>query len=145
MLGKLMAKNKTILGSQCPQCEDVNEKIWRPDIKAAANVTVLVCHHCEWEFAKDQSVKIPGNLVRHAAEAMYIHEGYSSLGEYVRDCIRRMNENILLHHNNGQFAEFMGVVAEDPDKFLQMMETGVEDTTDMPTRKQIKKLKEEMK
>ena len=59
------------------------------DIHSATNVTVLNCVTCDWEWSKDQSVKISGALVRFAAEAMYKHEGYSGLGEFVRDALRK--------------------------------------------------------
>jgi len=97
--------------------------MWNVELKASANVTVLNCHVCEWEFAKDQSVKVPGNLVRQAAVAMNLHEGYSSLGEYVRDCVRRMNENIIRESNGEKFATFMEAVGENPEIFLKLINT----------------------
>ena len=122
-----MPKNLATTDAQCPQCGDDGEKLPRMDVRAASNVTVLRCLTCEWEFAKDQSVKIPGNLVRHAAEAMHIHEGYSSLGEYVRDCIRRMNEVIFQRYSSGQFSEFMEFVANNPNEVKQMLTLSQED------------------
>ena len=116
-----MPKNLATIDAECPQCGDDDEKLPRFDLRAASNVTVLQCLTCDWEFAKDQSVKIPGNLVRHAAEAMNIHEGYSSLGEYVRDCIRRMNESILLRNSHEQLSEFMSFVAENTEQVTEML------------------------
>jgi hypothetical protein len=140
-----MAKKEASLEAKCPQCEHEGMMIPRFDLKAASNVTVLQCDICDWEFAKDQSVKIPGNLVRHAAEAMNIHEGYSSLGEYVRDCIRRMNETILLQNSQEQFADFMGFVAENPDsvtKMLSLSSLGIEDHSEQPKAKKMRSKKE---
>ena len=53
-----MAKNIVELNAKCPQCTSKETMIPRVDIKAASNVTVLQCIDCDWEFAKDQSVKI---------------------------------------------------------------------------------------
>ena len=64
---------------------------------------------------KDQSVKIPGKY-RHLAVAMNIHEGYSSLGEYVRDHHRRMNEQMIQQQNAEQFATFMGAVGDNSNQ-----------------------------
>ena len=121
-----MPKNTPTLDVKCPQCGDENEKMLRTDLRAAASITVLVCE-CEWEFSKNQSVKIPGNLVRHAAEAMNVHEGFSSLGEYVRDCVRRMNELHLLKAQQENFAEFMRAIGENPELFARMIEDVEED------------------
>ena len=122
-----MPKKLATTDAICPQCGEDGEKLPRLDVRAASNVTVLQCLTCEWEFAKDQSVKIPGNLVRHAAEAMYIHEGYSSLGEYVRDCIRRLNEVIFQRHSSEQFSEFMEFVAENPKEVKEMLSLSQDD------------------
>ena len=116
-----------LLYAECPQCDRINEKLVRLDLRAAGNVTVLQCLDCDWEFAKNQSVKIPGNLVRHAAEAMNIHEGYSSLGEYVRDCVRRMNEQHMREANAAEFSTFMGAIGENPEIFAKMIEAVEED------------------
>jgi hypothetical protein len=74
-------------------------------------------------------VKIPGNLVRLAAEAMFVHEGYSSLGEYVRDCVRRHSEFVFTRAMNEQSTELMQRLIEDPGKIeeLQKMLSGEED------------------
>jgi hypothetical protein len=121
-----MAKNIAELNAKCPQCTSKETMIPRVDIKAASNVTVLQCIDCDWEFAKDQSVKIHGNLVRQAAEAMYLAEGYSSLGEYVRDCVRRRNEHInastFIGEQQEVFTNFINQVAEDPKLFSKMLE-----------------------
>ena len=111
-----------MLYAECPQCDRINEKLVRLDLRAAGNVTVLQCLDCDWEFAKNQSVKIPGNLVRHAAEAMSIHEGYSSLAEYVRDCVRRMNEHHMRQASAEEFSTFMGAIGENPELFARMIE-----------------------
>ena len=60
------------------------------DLKVSSNVTVLECpdDDCEHRFAKDQSVKLSGSLVLEAADSMEILGGYSSLGEFVRECVR---------------------------------------------------------
>ena len=58
-----MAKNIVELNAKCPQCTSKETMIPRVDIKAASNVTVLQCIDCDWEFAKDQSVKIHGNFI----------------------------------------------------------------------------------
>jgi len=116
-----MPKNTPTLDVKCPQCGDENEKMLRTDLRAAASITVLVCG-CEWEFSKNQSVKIPGNLVRHAAEAMNVHEGFSSLGEYVRDCVRRMNEHHLKQGQQENFTQLMGAIGENPELFARMIE-----------------------
>jgi transcription elongation factor Elf1 len=122
-----MAKNTVSSKSTCPQCGEQSEMIWDLELKASSNITVLNCHVCDWEFAKDQSVKIPGNLVRQAAVAMNIHEGYSSLGEYVRDCVRRMNEQMIQQQNAEQFATFMGAVGDNPEKFIELLSISMED------------------
>jgi hypothetical protein len=115
-----MAKREPIMDPPCPQCEDEEMKIPRVDIRAASNVTVLQCLSCDWEFAKDQSVKIPGNLVRLAAEAMYTHEGYSSLGEYVRDCIRRQSEYVFVRSVNEKSTELLKELIDDPSKVEEL-------------------------
>jgi len=122
-----MPKNTPNLAVPCPVCEDEDLKLPNFELKAASTVTVLQCLTCDWEFSKDQSVKIPGNLVRHAAEAMNIHEGYSSLGEYVRDCVRRMNEHHMRQAASDQFSEFMGALGENPEIFARMIEALEED------------------
>ena len=124
-----MAKNIPSMEAMCPQCQDTDMKIPRVDITAASNVTVLKCMSCDWEFAKDQSVKIPGNLVRLAAEAMFVHEGYSSLGEYVRDCVRRHSEFVFQRAMNEQSTELMQTLIDDPGKIeeLQKMLSEEED------------------
>ena len=90
-----MAKNLPNTDVACPQCQTDGPHIWRMDIHSATNVTVLNCVTCDWEWSKDQSVKISGALVRFAAEAMYKHEGYSGLGEFVRDAVRRRCDEIF--------------------------------------------------
>jgi len=115
-----MAKNKPSLNVKCPQCQDEDWKVPRVDITAASNVTVLQCMVCDWEFAKDQSVKISGNLVRLAAEAMYIHEGYSSLGEYVRDCVRRHSEFVFTRAMNEQSTDLLKTLIDNPEKIDQL-------------------------
>ena len=115
-----MAKKKPSLNVKCPQCQDEDLKLPRVDITAASNVTVLQCMVCDWEFAKDQSVKISGNLVRLAAEAMYIHEGYSSLGEYVRDCVRRHSEFVFTRAMNEQSTDLLKTLIDNPEKIDQL-------------------------
>jgi hypothetical protein len=58
---------------------------------------------------------------------MNIHEGYSSLGEYVRDCVRRMNEHHMRKAASDQFSEFMGALGENPEIFARMIEALEED------------------
>jgi len=115
-----MAKKKPSLNVKCPQCQDEDLKLPRVDITAASNVTVLQCMVCDWEFAKDQSVKISGNLVRLAAEAMYVHEGYSSLGEYVRDCVRRHSEFVFTRAMNEQSTDLLKTLIDNPEKIDQL-------------------------
>ena len=114
-----MAKNEAKTDAKCPQCGDENEKIWRLDIKAASNVTLLVCD-CEHEFAKDQSVKLPGNLVSLAAEAMYMRDGYSSLGEFVRDSVRRHSEFIMERISNHNATNIVTAMIENPEKIAEI-------------------------
>ena len=122
-----MAKKEATLTAICPQCEWEGEMIPNLELKAASNVTVLQCFTCEWEFAKDQSVKIPGNLVLQASRAMNIHEGYSSLGEYVRDAVRRMNEVHLQRYSQEQMAEVVSAIVKDPETFAKMISDSDED------------------
>ena len=123
-----MAKKVADWNAKCPQCTDEGHMVPRIDLKAASSITVLICNTCEWEFAKDQSVKIHGNLVRNAAKAMNIHEGYSGLGEYVRDCIRRRNEEIMrqgaTEYTQETFANLLDAMTKDPDKWAEMMKDG---------------------
>lgn len=125
-----MAKKIADWNAKCPQCTDEGFMVPRTDLKAASSITVLICNTCEWEFAKDQSVKIHGNLVRNAAEAMNIHEGYSGLGEYVRDCIRRRNEEIMMQEAQGHqqeiFTNLLEAIVKDPEKWSEMMKENEE-------------------
>ena len=106
---------------KCPQCGEEGGMIPNVELRAAGNVTVMECYACEWEFAKDQSVKISGNLVRLAALAMNHHEGYSSLGDFVRDSVRRHSEGIIYRATAEAGTELMAAIIENPESLEQFL------------------------
>ena len=126
-----MAKNEPELDTKCPRCgmEAVMEV--DIDLKLASNVTVLRCANteqdgdgvliCDHSFAKDQSVKLSGSLVLEVALAMDIVGGYSGLGEFVRECVRLRTQGLQHQNNVEAYGTFLGAIAEDPDKWMDIL------------------------
>ena len=95
------------------------------DAKIATNVTVLECpdeDECGHRFAKDQSVKLSGSLVLEAVDAMEILGGYSSLGEFVRECVRLRVALVQQQNNALAFGSFLSMISEDPDTWTRILE-----------------------
>ena len=116
-----MARREPNLRGACPRCGKEGTMNQNADYRAAANISVMECPFCEWDFCKDQSVKIPGNLVKLAAYAMEQHEGFSSLGDYVRDCVRTRSKQIEHEVGVEGFGLFMEALAENPEMYLEML------------------------
>ena len=118
-----MAKNEPELHLKCPRCGEKAIMEIDIDMKLHSNVTVLDCpnEECEYRFAKDQSVKLSGNLVLQAADAMDIVGGYSSLGEFIREAVRGRTQMIQNHYASVGFAEMMGLIADDPETWLPIL------------------------
>ena len=118
-----MAKKEPELNIPCPRCKKSTEMIVDIDLKIASNVTVLECHDddCEHRFAKDQSVKLSSSLVLEAAECMLTLGGYSSLGEFVRECVRFRTAAVEHSNNALAFGNFMTMIADDPETWLPIL------------------------
>ena len=118
-----MAKKEPKLDLKCPKCGEKAIMEIDIDLKLHSNVTVIDCPNkkCEYRFAKDQSVKLSGNLVLQAADAMDIVGGYSSLGEFIREAVRIRTQTIHNHNASVGFAEIMGLIAEDPETWLPIL------------------------
>ena len=125
-----MAQNKPELKTPCPRCGIVYEMTPDLDLKVSSNVTVLECpdDDCEHRFAKDQSVKLSGSLVLEAADSMEILGGYSSLGEFVRECVRLRVAVVQQQNNALAFGSFLTMISDDPETWTRILEDdGVED------------------
>ena len=88
-----MAKNKAKL-TPCPKCDNEIGIAHHPEIYRSFKMALFICPECEHQWCKDQSVKLQGSLVEWASIAMLIHSGYSGLGDFVRDAVRRRAEEI---------------------------------------------------
>ena len=127
-----MAKNEPELKTNCPRCGHMGKMEIDRDMKLASNVTVLECVNpeldedgdriCEYRFAKDQSVKLSGSLVREAAHCMLVEGGYSSLGEFVRECIRERVGEVARENNAMAFGNFLTLLAEKPEVWEKLLE-----------------------
>ena len=132
-----MAKNEPELKNKCPRCGFEGTFEVDVDLKLASNVTVLECVNpevdddgdriCDYRFAKDQSVKLSGSLVREAANCMLSEGGYSSLGEFVRECIRERVSEVAQTNNALAFGSFLSVISERPDVWAQLLEDGYDE------------------
>ena len=80
--------------NNCPQCKSASLDA-HAGIQLATKLTVEFCGQCGYVGSADQSVKIPSQIVRLSAEAMFKHQGYSGFSDFVRDCIRRRCEEIF--------------------------------------------------
>ena len=127
-----MAKNEPELRMKCPRCGHEDTFEVDMDLKLASNVTVMQCVNpaldedgdilCDYRFAKDQSVKLPSSLVLEAAECMNLSRGYSSLGEFVRECVRLRTDVINQQNNALAFGNFLSVLSEDPETWAKLLD-----------------------
>jgi hypothetical protein len=117
-----MAKNEPILNTACPRCGLQSKMEVDLDLKVSSNVTVLICpdEDCDHRFAKNQSVKLSSSLVLEAADTMEILGGYSSLGEFVRECIRIRTSSVQHNHTVAAFGDFLGAIADDPETWAKI-------------------------
>jgi len=132
-----MAKNTPDLNTICPRCKWEGEMKVDIDTKLASNVTVMECTNpeldedgdfiCDHRFAKPQSVKLPESLVVAAADGMFSVNGYSSLGEFVRECVRARVDQIENNNNQMAFGSFLTMLSQDPDTWQKLLEMHDED------------------
>ena len=82
------------LNNNCPHCKNypLDNHI---GMQLSTKLTVEFCSQCGYVGSTDQSVKIPSQIVRLSAEAMFRHQGYAGFSDFVRDCIRRRCEEII--------------------------------------------------
>ena len=123
MITLTMAQNKADTEIVCPRCGKRYQMNVDLDSKIATNVSVLECpdEDCEHRFAKDQSVKLSGSLVLEAVDAMEILGGYSSLGEFIRECVR-MRVAVVQQQNNAlAFGSFLTMISQDPDTWTRIL------------------------
>ena len=80
--------------NNCPNCktDSLDSHI---GMQLSTKLTVEFCTQCGYVGSTDQSVKIPSQIVRLSAEAMFRHQGYAGFSDFVRDCIRRRCEEII--------------------------------------------------
>jgi len=119
-----MAKNEVKLKTDCPKCETENIMEIDKDTKVASNITILICpvEECEHRFAKDQSVKLSSTIVIEAADCMESLGGYSSLGEFVRECVRARIQLISHQKAATGMSNLMGIMADDPELMRLLLE-----------------------
>lgn len=107
----------------------MHEMILDLDLKVSTNITVLECpdeDDCGHRFAKDQSVKLSGALVKEVADAMEIVGGYSSLGDFVRECVRARTQHIQHQDATTAYGQFLGLIAQDPETWIELI-SGTDD------------------
>ena len=127
-----MAKNEPKLDTVCPRCGKEGEMEVDVDLKLSSNVTVLRCNNperdelnfliCDHAYAKDQSVKLSGSLVLEAAECMEEIGGYSSLGEFVRECIRVRISGEQQRLGAIAIGRLMAEATKDPETMRRLLE-----------------------
>ena len=127
-----MAKNKPDLNTKCPRCNWKGEMKVDLDVKLSSNVTVLECSNpaldedgdllCDYRFANPQSVKLPDSLVVAVADAMHTASGYSSLGDFVRECVREKVRKIEHELNVVAFGSFLTMISDDPQTWKKILE-----------------------
>ena len=126
-----MAKNLPKLETTCPMCGKERQMEIDPVTTVSTNITVLICpdDDCEYRFAKDQSVKLSGNLVLEIADTMESLGGYSGLGEFVRESIRIRTNHQRQIDSAQAFGDFLTMIKEDPELWTRVLsgEFGDED------------------
>ena len=126
-----MAKNLPKLETTCPKCGKERQMKIDSETRVSTNITVLTCpdDDCGHRFAKDQSVKLSGNLVIEIADTMESLGGYSGLGEFVRESIRIRTINQRQIESAQAFGDFLTMIKEDPELWAPILsgEFGDED------------------
>ncbi len=104
-------------------CSEERQMVIDSETTVSTNITVLICpdDDCEYRFAKDQSVKLSGNLVLEIADTMESLGGYSGLGEFVRESIRIRTIHQRQVESSEAFGEFLTAIREDPEWWAQVL------------------------
>jgi len=118
-----MAKKQPKLNTTCPMCAEDRQMVIDTETTVSTNITVLICpdDDCAHRFAKDQSVKLSGNLVLEIADTMESLGGYSGLGEFVRETIRNRTIHQRQVESTQAFGTFLTAIQEDPELWAELL------------------------